>query len=160
MSSVVLWGLALTVVALLIAAIVSLSQRGSVVSGVSRGQVSWNYFYITLGFALTLEAGVIALIKPLDWPFSLLVYVLLSGCSIYFWLFDAWFQNQLIGLQNRYERRSRSPHFRPVFGCALFVIAMIWIIVGAAQLERPPKDAFTPGGCLPAVKILSAEKLH
>ena len=45
----------------------------SVQMKIKRGSESWSYIYVTLGFALSIEASVIAMIEPLKFPWNLLV---------------------------------------------------------------------------------------
>ena len=74
---------------------------------VRRGETSWSYLYTFLGFALTVETGVMGLITPLVWPWNLLTLVGVAALTIYLVLDNAWFQNKLIGLKTRYEGKHR-----------------------------------------------------
>jgi hypothetical protein len=61
MLSAVLVGIFVTAASVAAAAIINVRQRPTVVSGVTRGAPSWNYIYWTFGFALTIEAEIVAL---------------------------------------------------------------------------------------------------
>jgi hypothetical protein len=74
---------------------------------VKRGPESWQYIYTTLGFTLTIEAGVVALIAPLRWPWNLIIYAITFVVTAHLLLFNGWFQNKLIGWKGRYEDRAR-----------------------------------------------------
>lgn len=74
---------------------------------VRRGAGSWAYIYVALGFLLSLSGTVIQLIKPLEWPYNLILYVVICFVAIYFFLFNGWFQNQLLKVKTRYEDVSR-----------------------------------------------------
>ena len=74
---------------------------------VRRGEESWSYFYTLLGFGLTIETGVIAMIVPLRWPWNLITLALVGAITVYLFLDNGWFQNKLIGLKNHYEDKLR-----------------------------------------------------
>lgn len=80
-------------------------QKTTVEMIVTRGQESWNYLYIALGFALAIESTIVPMIAPLTWPWNLIAYVLLAVLTIWLFLFNGWFQNKLIGLKAAYEAR-------------------------------------------------------
>ena len=73
---------------------------------VQRGQESWTYIYITLGFALSIEGTLIAM-TPLIFPWNVIVYAIVAFLTGWFWIESGWFQNKLIGLKSRYERKAR-----------------------------------------------------
>jgi hypothetical protein len=70
---------------------------------VKRGQESWAYIYVALGFVLSFEGTVIQLITPLHWPFNLLAYVVTFVFTSCLFLRSRRFQNKLFGLKRRYE---------------------------------------------------------
>lgn len=74
---------------------------------VKRGEKSWTFLYTVLGFALTIETGVVALITPLKWPWNLLTFVVVAVTTTYLILDNGWFQNKLIGIKGRYEEKLR-----------------------------------------------------
>jgi hypothetical protein len=74
---------------------------------VKRGQQSWAFIYVMLGFALAIEGTIIEMITPLVFPWNLIVYAFLG--VITFWLFidNGRFQNKLIAMKTRYEDKGR-----------------------------------------------------
>lgn len=74
---------------------------------VKRGPQSWAFLYTFLGFALTIETGVVGLIAPLQWPCNLLTLIVVGAITVYLFLCNGWFQNKLIGLKARYEEKER-----------------------------------------------------
>lgn len=50
-----------------------------------RGGKSWNFIYIGLGFALSIEGTFIQMITRLAFPWSILLYVAVA--SVTFWFF-------------------------------------------------------------------------
>ncbi|MCC6480331.1 hypothetical protein [Sphingorhabdus sp.] len=96
---------------------------------VRRGSESWTYIYVTLGFMLTIEAGIIALITPLAFPRNLIVYSAAGTFTIYLWLFSGWFQNKLIGWKSRYELKARRSNFVPTLVVALVILIISMFIL-------------------------------
>lgn len=86
---------------------VAVTASESVTAGVRRGKESWAYLYLFLGFALTIETGVVALITPLKWPWNLLTFAVVALITLYLFLDNGWFQNKLIGLKARFEEKLR-----------------------------------------------------
>jgi hypothetical protein len=74
---------------------------------VKRGEKSWSYLYTLLGFALTIETGIVGLVDPLKWPWNLVSLVVVGAVTIYLFLDNGWFQNKLIGIKARYEEKLR-----------------------------------------------------
>ena len=74
---------------------------------IKRGEKSWSYLYTLLGFALTIETGIMGLIEPLKWPWNLVTLLLAGAITVYLFLDNGWFQNKLIGLKARYEEKLR-----------------------------------------------------
>jgi uncharacterized membrane protein YvbJ len=74
----------------------------SVSTTVDRGVESWGWFYLVLGFALQIEATLIAMLPLLWWANMLIVVVVFA---VTFWLFlrSRWFQNFTVGLKIRIE---------------------------------------------------------
>lgn len=79
------------------------NMKSSVNTQVIRGKESWNYIYIFLGFAISIEATVIGMITPLLFPYNLLAFAATAAITFNLFLFNSRFQNKLIGLKNRYE---------------------------------------------------------
>jgi hypothetical protein len=86
---------------------VAVTPSASVNLGVKRGKESWAYIYTLLGFALTIETGVVALISPLKWPWNLVTFAIAAVITGYLFLDNGWFQNKLIGLKGRQEEKLR-----------------------------------------------------
>lgn len=74
---------------------------------VKRGPQSWAFLYTFLGFVLTIETGVVALITPLKWPANLVTLLIIGAVTVYLFLDNGWFQNKLLGLKARYEEKER-----------------------------------------------------
>jgi len=78
-----------------------------VTAEIRRGPGSWPFFYIVLGFALSIEGTCLQMIEPLRFPYNIICYgALMAGT---FWLFicNAWFHGKLIGIKGRYENKAR-----------------------------------------------------
>lgn len=76
-------------------------------AGVTRGPISWAYFYVMLGFMLAIESNLVQMVTPLYFPFNIAVFLALAALTIYLFLFNGWFQNTLLGLKNWYENKVR-----------------------------------------------------
>lgn len=74
---------------------------------VTRGPDSWAYIYIVLGFAIAIEASVIAQVEPLKFPWNLIAFLLVAGITTWALLTTGWLQNKLIGLKLKYENKAR-----------------------------------------------------
>jgi hypothetical protein len=74
---------------------------------VKRGPNSWNYFYIALGFALSIWGTIIQMVDVLRFPCNVLLYVVTGAGLVWLFLFNGWFQNKLIGWKNSYENTPR-----------------------------------------------------
>ncbi|MBW4655700.1 MAG: hypothetical protein KME20_22065 [Kaiparowitsia implicata GSE-PSE-MK54-09C] len=99
---------------------------------VRRGSESWIYIYVTLGFMLTIEAGIVALIAPLIWPRNIIVYSALGGLTAYLWLLSGWFQNKLIRCKARYESKPRGTSAGSVLiavGIVLLAAVLAWVLL-------------------------------
>ena len=71
-----------------------------------RGQESWTFIYITLGFAISIEGTVISMM-PLSFPWNVIIYVIVAFLTGWAWIESGWVQNKLIGLKNKYEDKLR-----------------------------------------------------
>jgi hypothetical protein len=74
---------------------------------VIRGEKSWNFIYIALGFALTIEGTVIQMFTPLTFPCNLLLYALGAAATAWLFICNGRFQNRLITMKKTYESRPR-----------------------------------------------------
>jgi hypothetical protein len=82
----------------------SAHASGSADMTVRRGEKSWNYIYVALGFVLTFEGTIITMI-PLRFPFNVLLYILMMINTSALFLLSGWFQNKLLGWKAGYEGR-------------------------------------------------------
>jgi hypothetical protein len=57
--------------------------------------------YVAFGFALSIEATVVSMFTPLQFPWNIFSFVFLGAATAYLFLFDGWFQDKLMG-QIRY----------------------------------------------------------
>lgn len=73
---------------------------------VKRGQESWTYIYIMMGFALSIEAGIIGM-TPLHFSWNLAAYGAVGALTVYLFTSNGWFQDKLIGFKNWYETKAR-----------------------------------------------------
>jgi hypothetical protein len=73
---------------------------------IRRGQESWNYIYIALGFSLSLEGTIIQLIM-IRWPYNLIIYIVVAIITGYLFLFSGRMQNLLFGIRQKYESAPR-----------------------------------------------------
>ncbi len=69
---------------------------------IKRGQGSWDYIYINLGFTLSIAGAVISM-SPITWPCNILLYAAISLIAGILFLTNGWFQNKLIGFKNKME---------------------------------------------------------
>ena len=76
-------------------------------AAVKRGPESWNYIYITLGFALTIEATIISMIEILRFPCNILLFAVLFVGTVSLFLYNGSFQNKLLGFKSSYESKFR-----------------------------------------------------
>lgn len=73
---------------------------------INRGQESWTFIYVTLGFALTILGSYVSM-WGLTFPWNYIVYPGVVVVAVWLWLFNAQFQNWIIGMKSRYENRPR-----------------------------------------------------
>lgn len=71
---------------------------------IKRGQESWGYIYIALGFLITFEGTVIQML-PLSFPANVLTFLVVGLATGYLFLFNPWVHNKLIGFKAKYEDR-------------------------------------------------------
>ena len=74
---------------------------------VTRGPESWAYIYVALGFALAIEGTIVQMVTPLEFPWNLGTYATVAGLTVWLFIFNRWFQNKLIGIKCKYERKAR-----------------------------------------------------
>lgn len=73
---------------------------------VRRGPESWAYIYTTLGFALTIEAAIIAM-TPLEFPWNVILYAVIAAITVWLFIDNRWVHQRLISLKLRYENKGR-----------------------------------------------------
>lgn len=81
--------------------------RDAISAEIKRGESSWNYIYVALGFAIAIEGTVVQMVEPLKFPWNILTFISLAGVTGHVFLNCGWFQNKLIGWRMRYESRYR-----------------------------------------------------
>jgi hypothetical protein len=74
---------------------------------VVRGPDSWTFIYVLLGFALTIEGNFIQMIRPLDYPWNLVVFLAAMLVTVWLFIFSGRFQNWLIGMKIKHETKAR-----------------------------------------------------
>ena len=72
---------------------------------VRRGQESWMFIYIVLGFALAIEGSVFQMI--FGFPTNLIVYIVVGAGTFWLCLYNGQFQDAVIEWKNSYENQ---PH--------------------------------------------------
>ena len=73
---------------------------------VQRGQDSWNFIYIVLGFALSIEATIVGM-TPLRFPWNIILYVVIWFVTFQSSINNGSFHNKLLGWKNSYESKAR-----------------------------------------------------
>ena len=84
-----------------------MKMNAGLTAKVTRGQESWAYIYVALGFAVTIEGTIVSMITPLNFPWNLIAYGFASAVTFYLFLGNRWFLNKLIGSKIKYENASR-----------------------------------------------------
>lgn len=74
---------------------------------VKRGPQSWAYFYLILAITISIESSVIQMIKPLEYPRNIAVFLGCAAITGYLILANGWVQNKLIAVKNFYEEKER-----------------------------------------------------
>ncbi len=85
----------------------SIPATGKLTTRVVRGQNSWSYFYVGLGFALSIEGTLVSMATPLAFPSNIATYLAVGAITIHLFLFNRWFQNKLISWKASYEGKAR-----------------------------------------------------
>jgi hypothetical protein len=70
------------------------------------GENSWQFIYITLGFAISIEGTIIQMI-PLTFPFNIIIYGIVALATFLVFIFNPRFQNRLFRMKQAYESRPR-----------------------------------------------------
>lgn len=82
-------------------------QGASATFRVTRGPVSWAYFYIVMGFALSIEGTIVSMITPLVFPCNIAAFAGVAAATVYLCTSSAWFQNILLRIKASYEDKPR-----------------------------------------------------
>lgn len=69
---------------------------------VKRGKESWDFIYLVYGIILAIEFFAIGIL-PLSWINKIIIFIIAFLISTWLCIFNAWFQNKLIGLKIRIE---------------------------------------------------------
>jgi hypothetical protein len=85
----------------------TVTASDTVSATVVRGPESWTFIYVLLGFALTIEGNFIQMIRPLEYPWNLVVFLAAMLVTVWLFIFSGRFQNWLIGMKIKYERKAR-----------------------------------------------------
>ena len=72
-----------------------------------RGAGTWRYLQVVLGFALTIEAIVIEMIKPLGWPTNVITFVAVAVFTVWAFLSSNWLHRKLLDLKDNFDDRGR-----------------------------------------------------
>ena len=72
-----------------------------------RGPGTWRYIQVILGFALTIEAIFIEMIKPLGWPNNVITFVAVAAFTIWAFLSSEWLHGKLLDLKDNFDDRGR-----------------------------------------------------
>jgi hypothetical protein len=73
-----------------------------------RGEKSWQFIYIALGFAISIEGTLIQMISPpLTFPSSIILYGAVASVTFYLCICNYRFQNRILRMKRAYEDRSR-----------------------------------------------------
>jgi hypothetical protein len=83
------------------------TSSANAIATVKYGKEIWAYIYTLLGFALTIETGLVAVITPLKWPFNLTTLVVVASATVYLFLNNKWVLKKLVGLKTKYEDKFR-----------------------------------------------------
>jgi|HubBroStandDraft_6_1064221.scaffolds.fasta_scaffold1261418_1 hypothetical protein len=71
-------------------------------AGILRGKPSWDYFYVALGFVLTIESTIVTMITRLECPWNILLYLALAALTL--WAFSTrQVREVLLWFKRKYE---------------------------------------------------------
>ena len=73
---------------------------------VQRGGESWNFIYIFLGFALSIEGTIVGM-TPLIFPYNIILYAVIGFVTFRLFINNGSFHNKLLGWKNSYESEAR-----------------------------------------------------
>jgi hypothetical protein len=70
------------------------------------GPMTWSYFYVLFGFALSIEGTLIQMI-PLQFPWNIVTFVVISGITCYLVLFSGSCRDKIVELKGWIENKHR-----------------------------------------------------
>jgi hypothetical protein len=83
-------------------------KMGDELSGtIKRGKPAWDYLYIVLGFSLTIESTIVAMMTPIIFPCNILAFLAIAFLTVWAFIESEWLHDKLFKLQNRYENKYR-----------------------------------------------------
>lgn len=84
----------------------SLNIEVSMKKKIKRGKESWTFIYFVFGILLALILFFISILS-IRWCYKITIFIVVIPILIYLCLFNAWFQNKLIGLKIKLEETWR-----------------------------------------------------
>jgi hypothetical protein len=72
-----------------------------------RGSGTWRYLQVVLGFALTIEAVVVEMIKPIEWPYNVATFVIVAAFTIWIFLRSDRLHYRLLHFKDSFDDRVR-----------------------------------------------------
>ena len=85
----------------------SLKVEAKATPSVIRGEKSWTFLYVALGFALSIEGTIIQMIDRLQFPWNLILYGVVGGITVWLLIFNGYSQNKLLAWKQNYESKAR-----------------------------------------------------
>ena len=85
----------------------ALIAKDSADAKLQRGPESYNFFYVALGFAISIEGSIVQMIGSIQFPYNIILFAVMAFASYRLCLFNGWFQNKLIGWKIAYENKPR-----------------------------------------------------
>ena len=85
---------------------VKAEAKPSLEKEIKRGEKSWNFIYILYGLILSIITFFISIL-PFDWFHKLIIFVVIVLILTWLFLFNAWFQNKIIGFKIKIEEAWR-----------------------------------------------------
>ena len=70
-----------------------------------RGSGTWRHLQVVLGFALTIEAVVVEMIKPIEWPYNVATFVIVAAFTMWAFLGGVWLPKKLLDLKDSFDDR-------------------------------------------------------
>jgi hypothetical protein len=80
------------------------TSNATATGAAKHGDAVWNYFYIILGFVISIGTTVI-LMMPLGYPRNIVWFIIFTVGSVWLILFNGWFRKRMLLLKSWYENR-------------------------------------------------------